>query len=408
MKKSMWKKPLAFCLAFTMMLSMAACGKGEKKNGGTDNKAAAVDVKNCTFSGEAIDISAIKGEPGTFVLANDKIYFISTEWPDIPEEESSTEEVNAESSESVTTTGNDEEAVTEEGTSDTTEEAASEEDASNTTEEAASEEDASNTTEVTASEEDASDTTEETASEDAASDATEEAASTEEADTEGGTAMEEEMNYTPTTRIYSMNTDGTDIKEICEPQIEKNQYLQNLLVDKNSNMYAVITIWNEKTETSTYELAKIDESGKLSDNVDITKAGGFTQDEYISKITLADDGGLIVSLDQKIVVLDNTFKKTSEIKSDNTYIEGIARTLDGGLVCGSSDEKGAVAQIVDLKEKKFGEKYKLDIQYFNGSDSLIDGNGDYDFYYKDNSGIFGYSIKDSKSTKIMDYMASED
>ena len=389
-KSSKWKKPLAFGLAFTMMFSLTACGgKGGNSGSSNDSAASKVDVKDVTFSGTELELKDVKGDPNSFMVANDRIYFYTMEWPDMPEEAYSNDVVE-ENSESVANAGdNFEEENTEEdvAASDSSEENTEEQSSDSDNEEASTE----------AGNDDAST---ETGNEDSSEEDNAEETATEEFD---GNPQE----YNPVTRIYSMAMDGSDIKELCTPQIENNEYINFILVDKSGKLFVITSSWDEKTEINTYTFMELDDSGNAVNRQDITKAAGFGQDDYLSRIILNDDGGLIIATDQKIMVFDSSFNKTNEVKTDNVYIEGIAKALDGTIVCGTTDEKGAVAQVVDLKENKLSEKFSLDISYFNSSDALMNGSGEYDFYYKDNAGVYGYSIKDKKSTKLMDFMASE-
>lgn len=391
MNKSTLKTAAALGMALTMMLSMTACGGKDSKKGGSDSSGKDYgDVKNMVFSGEDIDLSDVKGDPGSLVVSGDKIYFVATEWPEYDEEM-----YNDTDSES-----------TEESSSDDADSASSEEDG-----------DAAESTEEV-QDEASDDKTSEDAGDDAASgeDADTDDASTEDTDSkkvdaDSDTDVVESSDsideIQATTRIYSMNLDCTGITEICEPKVEANEYVNNIVVDKSGKLYLLTSSWDEKTETQSYYLASVDDSGNIADHKDISKAIGANQDTYISKIIVDDKGNYITITDQSVFILDSSLNKVAEIKNDNAWIEGAAFALDGSILCGTSDESGAVAQVLDIDNKKFGEKIKLDIPYFSSSDALISGNGDYDFFYKDDAGVYGYSLKDKKTTKIMDYLASE-
>lgn len=414
--KSVWKKTLAMGLTFTMLLSLTACGgKGGDGDGGNGSGAANADTKNTTFAATDLDMTGVKGEPSAFVLAGDRIYFYTMEWPDVEEREGNIEESDDTSAgdESGEAAGDS----AEEGTSEEGEEAGSTEAEDSAGAESGKAETGDSTEAGSAETEDsagaeagnaeAEDSTEAGSTESGDS-ADAEAGSTEtEAGTEASDVPVDEEMYNPTTRIYSMALDGTDIKEICTPEIDNNEYINNLIVDKDGKVLLVTSSWNEKTETNSYAVISIDDSGNVTDRTDITKNADIGQDAYISKVMSNDEGGLIIATDQSIVMLDDSFKKTGEVKSDGSYIEGVAKALDGTVLCGTTDENGAVAQVVDFKNNKLGEKYNLDISYYYSSDALMSGNGDYDFYYKDNSGVYGYSMSDKKSTKLMDYLASE-
>ena len=81
MRLSLWKKAAVLGLAFTMTMSLTACGgiKGNKADARSTELS--VDAKELVFKGEDIDASDVKGEVGlnSFVRLDDKIYFFTIE-----------------------------------------------------------------------------------------------------------------------------------------------------------------------------------------------------------------------------------------------------------------------------------------------------------------------------------------
>lgn len=368
------KKAVAVMLAVALTMSMTACGKqGEKKTEKT-NEEKNEARKEMVYQGEEFSLDGLKGDVSTIFAKGDKIYISTYEW---------IEETNG--------SGNDdsaEEEVVQEDETETSEE--------ETTEEETTEEETTAETEEETTEESDEDQAEET-------DTSEESA-------EGESSEEEVEEYYPegysVMRYYRCDLDGSNVEEISVPELDENEYADRMIVDNNGNMLLIISSYNEKSSSMNYSAVIINEDGTASDKVDITKELGAGQDTYISSIAFDDNKNLYAFMDQAVVVLDENFKKVCEIKSDS-YLSGGMVTKDGTVMCGASDEKGAFVQEVDVKSKSLGERIDLDISYFSGSDSLISGNGDYDFYYKDDSGIYGYSVADKKSKKLMDYVASD-
>ena len=81
MRLSLWKKAAVLGMAFTMTMSLTACGgiKGNKSN--AKSTKISVDAKEVVYKGEDIDTSSVKGEVGlnSFVRIDDKIYFFTIE-----------------------------------------------------------------------------------------------------------------------------------------------------------------------------------------------------------------------------------------------------------------------------------------------------------------------------------------
>lgn len=375
MNRGILKKSIALVMATVMVFSMAGCGK--KSGGSSSKKEKKEDTKEMVFASTDLALDGVKGDIGTFSVQGDKIYFNTYEWVEKEGSKGDSEEGEKE---------------------DTSEEESSKE---NETTEEGSSEDEQTTEEETTQESSEEESTEDTSEEESTEEDTGEEDTTTEEDSE-----EEVADGTSVTRMYSMNLDGSDIKEITLPEISENEYINYTLVGKDNTLTLILSSWNEKTEKNSYVALKMDAEGKELSKEDITNLLKIGQESYISKVILDDKGRLIFITDQNVIVLDESCSKVfCEVKSDS-YIEGGAKTKDGKVICGASDENGAKVQVLDVDNKKWGESIKLDLRYFQSSDSLMDG-VEYDFYYKDNTGIYGYDIAGKKSTKVMDYLASD-
>ena len=369
MNKMRWKKAAALLMASVMMVSMAACGKNDKGSSGSKEKKE--NKKEMTYEESDLQIDGIKGDIASYQVAGDRIYFFTTDWVenDTGEEGDSAEEGSEE---------------------DTKEEAASEE---------TSEED-------TATEEATEEDTEE-ASEDSSEDVSSEE-DTEEEDTEEGEEDTSEEGVTGTSYyyVYSMKADGTDLQELGSPQLNENEYINYMLVKSDGTIQFLLGAYDQKSEKTQYSLVAYDENGIEASREDVTKVLGLTDESYLNKALIDDKDRYVFATDQAVIVLDKDLKKVCEMKPDSNYVEGIAKAKDGKiLVADSSGDKGAKVQILDVDAQKWGESYNLDLQYFSSSDALMNGI-EYDFYYKDDAGIYGYDIASKKSTKVMDYVAS--
>lgn len=391
--KNLFKKSTAILMAAAMMISMAGCGS--KDGGGSSKEEKTEDTKTMVYESSTLALEGVQGNISNFIVKGDKLYFNTYEW------------LEGESTEDGETKDDEESDVSEEETTqdDATEDAAAEEDITteeeteedNTAEEDTTEED---TTEEDTTEEDATeeDTTEEDATEENSEDGSDENTSEKESESTEGTTIN---------RMYVSNLDGSDVKEIPLPELSENEYMSHIMVGDAGEIVFLLNSYDEKKDASTYSILKIDESGQELGKEDITKVLDLDENSYFSKVMLDSKGRLVVVMEQSVKVLDENYQLVGEIKSeDNAYLEGAAFTKDGDIICGFSSEDGAQVKVLDVDGKKWGETIKLDFKYFSMSDSLMDGTDEYDFYYKDDSGIYGYSLADNKSTKVMDYVAS--
>lgn len=384
MNKMRWKKAAALLMASVMMVSMAACGKNDKGSSGSKEKKE--NKKEMTYEESDLSVEGIEGDIVSYVVEGDRIYFYTTKWVEGDGSEDTTnEELNAEDT---SAEGVSDEDATE---ADTSEEADTEE----------SSEDSEDTTEADSTEEDSEDVTEDTSTEEDSEDATEED------NTEDGSA-EEEYTGRSYYYVYSMKIDGTDLQDLGQPEVDENTYIGYMLVKSDGNIEFLLGAYDDNSGKQSYIIASFDESGKETDSKDITKDLGLdaNEDNYLNKALIDNEDRYVFVTNSAITVFDKDFKKVCEMKPDSGYVDAVAKTKDGKIVVGdSSGEDGAKVQVLDVDTQKWGESYKMDFQYFSSSDALMNGI-EYDFYYKDDSGIYGYDIASKKGTKLMDFVAS--
>lgn len=223
--------------------------------------------------------------------------------------------------------------------------------------------------------------------------------------TDMGIEKEKRLEGTVVIKMYVANMDGSDIKEIPLPKIEENESMNTLFIDSNGNIIYLLNSYDRNSGKSSCYMVKMNEQGKEQMREDLTNSLKLTKNSRVIKAVEDDKGKIAILTDQMVYVLDEKLQLLCQIKSDNS-IDGGARTKDGTIICGYSNKDGAWIQTLDIERKKWGESYLLDLQYFRSPDWIIDG-FEYDFYYKDDSGIYGYDMKTKKGTKLMDYMASD-
>ena len=214
------------------------------------------------------------------------------------------------------------------------------------------------------------------------------------------------------TRLYSMNCNGTDITKLYEFSFDiNNESVQYPIVDNQGKITLFSVFYDEKNDGRKEFISHLDESGRIVDHQDIRVTLNIGEDAYINKVFSNDNGGYIVVTDNSVFIMDDSNNKVDEIKNDNSgWMSGSAKMPDGKIVCASSgdnNDEGVTVRILDTDNKKFGEKIELGVKDFGESDAMMDGCGEYDFFYKDHTGIYGYSLEDDKTTKIVDYTASE-
>ena len=391
MRKMKWKRAAALLMASVMMVSMVACGKKDKDSS-SGSKQKKENKKEMTYEESDLSVDGIEGDIVSYVVEGDRIYFYTMKWVEGDGSEDATdEELNAEDT---SAEGVSDEDATE---ADTSEEA----DGEDATEDASTEADSEDATEDASTEADSEDATGDASTEGDNEDATEE-------DNTGDSSEGEEYTGKSYYYVYSMKIDGTDLQDLGQPEIAENTYINYMLLKSDGSMEFLLGSYDDKSGKQSYVLASFDQSGKETDSRDITKDLGLdeNEDNYLNKALIDDEDRYVFVTNSAITVFDKDFKKVCEMKPDSGYVDAVAKTKDGKIVVGdSSGEDGAKVQVLDVDAQKWGESYKMDFQYFSSSDSLMNGI-EYDFYYKDDSGIYGYDIASKKGTKLMDFVAS--
>lgn len=215
---------------------------------------------------------------------------------------------------------------------------------------------------------------------------------------EGGVDIESDTH-----RMYSVNFDGRDLKEISLIKLKENERIEAILVDRDKNMVYVLRLYDERGENS-FVLVKADQEGKELKRKDITNDIGADEDIEDKNFLFDYSGRMILVSNQQIHIYDEDYNFLCKFELDE-YINNVALTKDGHVIGGGSNENGAYVRGLDIENKKWGEDIVVDTEYFNSSDSLING-FEYDFYYWDDSGIYGYALDEMQSVKLMDYTAS--
>lgn len=380
MRTRILKKATAFMLAAAMTVSMAGCGKGGSDGSKGSSKDTDTNTKDMVYAAEELNVEGYEGELSEVYVLNGKMYISTYEW------------VEGDSAASGDEGKQEEGAEGEEADKPENDTEASEGDAAGekTTETGNESEEAGEETTETGDE--AGEETTETADEDKQDES-------DEIDYDDGYSIQ---------RMYTANLDGSDLKEISLPEMGNDAWLQQMFVLEDGTFNYLYGNYDYKKNMSTYSIVQADESGKILSNEDVTETLKFDSESYISKILCDNKGNYIFILEKSVSVLSPEGKLLFELKNEeNVWMETAVVTKDGQILVGSSGgEDKPYVQSIDIEGKKWGEKYEIDIQYFSSSDSLMTGGGDYDFYYKDDSGVYGYILADKKGVKIIDYMAS--
>ncbi len=209
-------------------------------------------------------------------------------------------------------------------------------------------------------------------------------------------------------RLYSMNTEGKNVEELDLDLSE--EFCDFAMCQDGSIIYLKIT-YDDKLEKDMIELVKKGADGKEVIRQNLSDFFDLGQYNIINGLKADSKGNIFILGKNKVFILEESLKLVGEVKSEAENLIGIALTKNGQVVCAESDQvdgKNVIkAHVLDVERKKWSDEYTLnDVTFSFQRDFLMDGFGDYDFYYKDDFYIYGYSMKGKKETKIMNFLAS--
>lgn len=171
------------------------------------------------------------------------------------------------------------------------------------------------------------------------------------------------------------------------------------------------------TDMSTAYLMHVAADGSTIASVDLSVTDDGTDEEdgmgsNISSFAVDAAGNLYVSDYNYIYVLDAEGKLLFKI-DDSQYSGSLCRLQPDQVgilwynyatgTAESTDENGQFFIPVDLETKTWGEKIKMPANAWN----IYPGDDAYDFYYKNNDNIYGYTFASDTKDKLVDWMACD-
>lgn len=374
------RKWLTCILASSMVLtSLTGCG------GKGDEKADEVPLKECVYDFQMLScMDQIKGDISDFRINGEEIYVYTTEWEEyeIADEEAISgdgAEIEDESGD-----GTEGEAASEEGTEG--EEASGDHaEGEETSGDEAGEETASG---------------DETEGEEVPEDETEGAELSDEP-VEDEMMMDEDYDPMVTERFYIVNADGTEAEEIfANETLSSEGYLQQFDVGKDGDIYLLYNTYTE--DNNSYYVDVLDNKGNEKNSFDVGEALEG-EDSYIQSMSLDGNDNVCFIGDMYFYAMDKTGKKLCSMKCENsTY--GMAMTNDGKPLVTQWTEDGYKVAETDIEKKEF-VAHDLPINSFRG-DALMDGAGEYNYYFNDSNVIYGCNLENGSSKKLLDWVGS--
>lgn len=233
------------------------------------------------------------------------------------------------------------------------------------------------------------------------------------------------LNYR--TAIFSMNLDGSDLKELENykmPTIPEgkmgNVNLNTLTVDGNGNLAVVENMnlyhydapegvteenpeyWDYYVDDgNTTTLRTIGADGSELSSFDLSS---LSDQDYFYVNTLLFDaaGNLYVNMENKVTVLDAGLNKLFTLEVEN-WIDRLILLSDGTVAASGYTNSGYALTRIDLSAKGWGKEIKLPNNIYN----VFSGRGDYLAYGSDGNNLYGYDGNKDEWVKILNWIDSD-
>ncbi len=177
----------------------------------------------------------------------------------------------------------------------------------------------------------------------------------------------------------------------------------NLWICESGYMYHTTDAGEWVDDGSLYFIRKLDKTGAELASVDITALAQGQENFYISEITVDKDGNLcFTDGNTTVYVVDKNGQQLFSVSVQN-WLNGLARTGDGQVGAVSYEGSGIAFKLLDMTAKDWGST--IDLPY--DVNDVIDGGGEYDFYYRNNSNLYGYKIASKENSKLINWIDSD-
>ncbi len=243
-------------------------------------------------------------------------------------------------------------------------------------------------------------------------------------------------------RLFCMNDDGTDIRELENYQrpeppegADGDSNVQGMQLDGNGNVWELISSymnifefpdnwdpdapeaeqlkWNYWVDSKeSYSIRKLDKTGKELLNFD-TSVLQEKNDRYfyINNFQADDDGFLYIMAsgnENKIYVVSPEGEPLFSLscEDDSQYFNGFIKLGDGSIAVYGERldiiKQRYVTSLmrIDLEKKKWGEATDLEINAYQ----FYPGGGGYDLFYRYSDGLYGYSLEEGKGEKLFNWL----
>ncbi|MCM1500127.1 MAG: extracellular solute-binding protein [Clostridium sp.] len=215
--------------------------------------------------------------------------------------------------------------------------------------------------------------------------------------------LEDGTEYT-NNQMFSVNMDGSNLQEIVIDWSKEDSHamIKDIWVADNHTISVWLSTYDAMENESVNVFLKVDSSGKELLRKDLNES---VNAQNINDVLQTSQGNIIAMADYNIYVFNSDLELKGEVGSD-CFLTGIVLSEDEKVICISEDKNyKKKLQTLDTNHVEWGQviSEKLDISM---EDFSLMPNPDYDFCYRNDTGIYGYRINENDSFCILNYNKS--
>ncbi len=211
--------------------------------------------------------------------------------------------------------------------------------------------------------------------------------------------------------LYELDQDGNLLNKISLPEGAQSYRMK---VSNDGLINVICTDYSDGEQKN--EICTIDTQGNETGRIELSLETDDGTDSYMNDFLINSSGEICVSFqlysrngsdgkDKNIVVVFNKDgNEKFRIEDENiNYVNGMISGASGDYVYYYKDKSGYELCKIDYDKKSLGETVNIDVNFNN----MYPGDEKFDFYYDDEEGIYGYNIKDNKTTEIINWIDSD-
>ena len=205
-------------------------------------------------------------------------------------------------------------------------------------------------------------------------------------------------------RLYCVNRDGSDLKEIPMDLTKENPLtmITSIMVNEDNTISIWLSSYDPVEADQVNVFITVDDTGKELVRKDLN---ALVNEQYVGKAFVIPQGQIAAMAENKVYIFDESLELVNEIDIEGHAI-GVAYMKENQIVCATEDNNAKKKfQVIDIEQAKVVDTISLSRGEVLNENTLFDCS-QYDLCYRNDKGIYSYDIKSKKSTCLLDYEKS--